>query len=217
MVSLFDRQFGELMGLLKELEIDEGTLVIFCSDNGGGIEFKEDKTNGDLRGFKRDLYEGGIRVPFIARWPGKIAAGRASREQIYFPDILPTLAEVAGQRTAIPTAVDGISLYKLLTDPNHALPTRMLYWEYPHYNWRDKIYDPKQFKQAVRYKNWKMIRNGRDQEWEFYDVREDPGETDNIEAYHPGKMEKLQEWIQKNRNEAPPQIEPDQQEGRAFR
>ena len=62
-----------------------------------------------------------------------------------------------------------------------------------------------------------MIRNGRDQEWEFYDVREDPGETDNIEAYHPGKMEKLQEWIQKNRNEAPPQIEPDQQEGRAFR
>lgn len=217
MVSLFDRQFGELMGLLKTLELDERTLVIFCSDNGGGIEFREEKTNGELRGFKRDLYEGGIRVPFIARWPGKIAAGRKSTEQIYFPDILPTLAEVAGQRMAIPPTVDGISLYKLMTDPNSALPTRMLYWEYPHYNWRDRSYDPSQFKQAVRYKNWKMIRNGKDKEWEFYDLREDPGETDDVEAYHPGKMEKLQEWIVKNRNQAPPQIEPDQQEGRAFR
>lgn len=217
MTSLFDRQFGELMAMLKELEIDERTLVIFCSDNGGGREFADEKTNGELRGFKRDLYEGGIRIPFIARWPGRISPGRTTREQIYFPDILPTLAEVAGQRTAIPRQLDGISLYKLLTDNNHALPDRMLYWEYPHFNWKNKTYPPEQFKQAIRYKNWKMIRNGKDKEWEFYDLREDPYEADDVEAYHPGKMEKFQEWIAKHRNEAPPQIEPDQQEGRSFR
>lgn len=217
MTSLFDRQFGELMTLLKELEIDERTLVIFCSDNGGGIEFADEKTNGELRGFKRDLYEGGIRIPFIARWPGKINPGRTTNEQIYFPDILPTFAEVAGQKNSIPRNIDGISLYKLLTDANHALPNRMLYWEYPHYDWRAKNYPDNQFKQAIRYKNWKMIRNGKDQEWEFYDLREDPLETDNVEAYHPGKMEKFQEWITEHRKEAPPQIEPDQQEGRSFR
>ncbi len=208
MTSLFDRQFGELMALLKELEIDERTLVIFCSDNGGGREFAKEKTNGELRGFKRDLYEGGIRIPFIARWPGRISPGRTTREQIYFPDLFPTLAEVAGQRNAIPSHIDGISLYKLFTDHLHALPNRMLYWEYPHYDWGKKEYPDNQFKQALRYKNWKMIRNGKDKEWEFYDLREDPYETDNAEAYHPGKMEKFQEWITKHRTEAPPQIEP---------
>lgn len=217
MTSLFDRQLGEMMTLLKELELDDRTLVIFCSDNGGGIEFADDKTNGDLRGFKRDLYEGGLRIPFIVRWPGKIAAGRTTREQIYFPDILPTFAEVAGEKAAIPAKTDGLSLYRLLVDANGVLPNRMLYWEYPHYNWGKKTYPAEQFKQAIRYKNWKMIRNGKDKEWEFYDLREDPYETDNVEAYHPGKMEKFQEWIVKHRKDAPPQLEPEQQEGRSFR
>ncbi len=217
MTTLFDRQFGELMAFLKELGIDEQTLVIFCSDNGGGIEFSEEKTNGELRGFKRDLYEGGLRIPFLARWPGKITPGSSTREQIYFPDVLPTLAEAIGEKNLIPRSIDGLSFYKILRDPNAGLIDRMLYWEYPHYNWKSKTYPASQFKQAVRYKNWKMIRNGKDKEWEFYDLREDPGETDDVAAYHPGKMEKFQEWILKNRTEAPPQVEPQQAEGRSFR
>ncbi len=217
MTTLFDRQFGELMAFLKELGIDEQTLVIFCSDNGGGIEFSEEKTNGELRGFKRDLYEGGLRIPFLARWPGKITPGSSTREQIYFPDVLPTLAEAIGEKNLIPRSIDGLSFYKILRDPNAGLIDRMLYWEYPHYNWKSKTYPASQFKQAVRYKNWKMIRNGKDKEWEFYDLREDPGETDDVAAYHPGKMEKFQEWILKNRTEAPPQVEPLQAEGRSFR
>lgn len=217
MISLMDRQIGELIALLQSLQLDERTLVIFCSDNGGDREFASEQINGTLRGHKRDVYEGGIRVPMIARWPGKIQPRRKTSEQVYFPDIMPTLAEVIGQKKGSLQGLDGLSFYKLLVDPNAALIDRILYWEYPHYDWGKKAYVDDQFKQALRYKNWKMIRNGKNQEWELYDLREDPAESDNIAAYHPGKMEKFQEWITKHRTEAPPQVEPEQEEGHAFR
>ena len=95
MVSLMDEQLGATIALLQELAILNNTLILFCSDNGGDQIFAEYATNGNLRGFKRDLYEGGIRVPMILSWPGKIPANTEINQAIYFPDVLPTLTEAA--------------------------------------------------------------------------------------------------------------------------
>ena len=217
MVSLLDRQVGETLELLKTLEIAEHTLVIFCSDNGGDIEFAEYKTNGDLRGFKRDLYEGGIRVPMIARLPGQIKAASEFPFPIYFPDLLPTLITAINAPQLIPQNLDGKSMWRAMRNVPEEMPNRFLYWEYPHYDWGKKEYADDQFKQALRYNNWKMIRVGKDNPWELYDLNQDPGETDNIEAYHPGKMGKFKEWIAKNRTEMIPQTEPERIDGKPYR
>ena len=216
MTTALDRQVGELIDLLQELNIQENTLVLFCSDNGGDREFGNYPINGELRGYKRDLYEGGIKVPMIARWPGEIPPGTISEALVYFPDFLPTFAEATGLKSQLPAGLDGQSFYPFLLSPNLEQKARFLYWEYPHYDWSNGSYPDQDFKQALRYNQWKMIRNGKSSPWEFYDLREDPGETDDVAAYHPGKMEKFQEWIAKNRSEAIPQIEPERIDGKPF-
>lgn len=216
MVSLLDQHVGELVALLTSLQLLENTLIVFCSDNGGDQIFKEYATNGDLRGFKRDLYEGGIRVPMMASWRGKLPAGTELNHLVYFPDLLPTLIEAAGIHD--PTLkVDGRSFYRHLLDSKRPWKDRFLYWEYPDYDWGNKEYLPTEFKQALRYRQWKMIRNGQNAEWEFYDLNNDPKETDNVAAYHPGKMQKFQEWIAKNRVEAIEQKEPERIGGKTYR
>lgn len=218
MVSLLDRQVGEVIQLLEELGIQDNTLVLFCSDNGGDREFEAYKPNGALRGFKRDLYEGGIRIPLIAYWPGKISSGAKVETPVYFPDFLPTFAEIIGMTSnQVPKNIDGVSFAPLLSNPNHLLKDRILYWEYPHYDWANQNYPDDQFKQALRYRQWKMVRVGKESPWEIYDLLHDPSETDNVVAYHPGKLEKFQEWIEENRTEVPPQVEPERVGGKAFR
>lgn len=218
MTSLLDRQVGEIIQLLEELGLQENTLVLFCSDNGGDPEFAAYQPNGQLRGFKRDLYEGGIRVPLIAYWPGKIGSGTKVETPVYFPDFLPTFAEIIGLTSNLfPKNIDGTSFAPLLHNPNFELKERILYWEYPHYDWASQTYPDDQFKQALRFKQWKMVRVGKDAPWEMYDLLHDPNETDNVEAYHPGKLEKLQEWVEENRTEMPPQMEPERVEGKLFR
>ena len=159
MVSLLDKQLGETIALLKELEIYENTLIVFCSDNGGYNAFADYKTNGDLRGFKRDLYEGGIRVPMIASWPGKIPAASTLKAPLYFPDLLPTFAEAIGKKQELPRNIDGNSMLKAWKNPNTALKNRFLYWEYPPYDWSQQKYTENGLQQALRYDKWKMIRN----------------------------------------------------------
>lgn len=218
MTSLLDRQVGEMIQLLEELGIQDNTLVLFCSDNGGDREFAAYKPNGELRGFKRDLYEGGIKIPLIAYWPGKIGSGTKVETPVYFPDFMPTFAEIIGMTSnQVPQNIDGVSFAPLLNNPNHELKDRMLYWEYPHYDWGSQSYPDDQFKQALRYRQWKLVRVGKESPWEIYDLLHDPGETDNVVAYHPGKLEKFQEWIEANRTEALPQVEPERVEGKAFR
>ncbi|RQH14494.1 hypothetical protein D5R40_34225 [Okeania hirsuta] len=167
MTSLLDRQFGELMALLKELEIDEETLVIFCSDNGGGIEFADEKPMVNCEVLKEIYTKEAFESPSSLAGPRKSLQDAPPMNKFISQISFQTFAEVAGQKNSIPRNIDGISLYKLLTDANHALPDRMLYWEYPHYDWGAKNYPDSQFKQALRYKNWKMIRNGKDKEWEI--------------------------------------------------
>jgi arylsulfatase len=182
MITRMDRDIGRLMSLLGELGIDGRTLVFFASDNGAvfslaGTDPAFFHSNGNLRGYKQDLYEGGIRTPFIARWPGRIQAGAASRLPGAFWDVLPTLCEIAG--TAAPAGIDGLSIAPtLLGRPGQKLH-EYLYWEY-HSEGRS---------QAVRFGDWKAIRNNVKKSPgatpELYNLADDPGETTNLAGRRP--------------------------------
>ena len=168
MIHRLDRDVGRLMRLLSELKIERQTLVIFTSDNGphseGNHQHEFFDANGPLRGYKRDLYEGGIRVPTIARWLGVIAPGRTSDEPLAFWDFLPTACELAG--VAAPASIDGISFVPLLkgeAQPSH----EYLFWKY-----NDKL--------AVRQANWKAVKPGKKAAWELYDLSQDIGEVRNL-------------------------------------
>ena len=173
MVTMLDRDVGKIVALVDRLGLREKTLIVFTSDNGPwGLLPKTFRSAGPLRGVKRDLYEGGIRVPFVARWPGQIPAGRTSREVIAFWDILPTLVELAG--ASAPARTDGISIVSALKGGKLAKPHTYLYWDYGHCRSR---YD-----QAVRLGNWKGIRLGLGNAVELYDLAQDIGETHNVAA-----------------------------------
>ncbi len=193
MVTLVDRQVGEVLDLLKELGLEQNTLVFFSGDNGGNDYFKSKeyprgihlanknpRTGVEYRGTKGTLYEGGLRIPFVARWPGKIAPGRSSDHLGYFPDVLPTIAELTGAKS--PADIDGISLVPELLGPEAAghkqAQHEYLYWEIG--NWT-----------AIRQGNWRAVRVSPEQEWELYDLSSDPSESNNIAAEHADVLNKL--------------------------
>ena len=182
MIHRLDKDVGRIVDLVEELGLTDNTLIIFTSDNGGHFDTADFlNTSGPLRGFKRDLTEGGIRVPFIVRWPGVVPAGETSHEVIAFQDMLPTFAELAGAE--VTDGIDGISVVGALKGKKLDHPHEYLYWDYGHC--RDR-YD-----QAVRMGNWKGIRLGRDGEIQLYDLDKDIGETNDIAADHPDVVEKI--------------------------
>lgn len=191
MMTRLDSQIGELMMLLKKLDIDESTLVMLTSDNGphkeGGHMPQFFDSNGPLRGIKRDVYEGGIRVPLIARWPETIAAGTESSLISAHWDVLPTLCELAGAKT--PEGVDGISMVPTLTGKGTQQPHEFLYWEFPSVGG----------KQAVRMGKWKGVRlnlfKNPKAKLELYDLSQDLGEKNNIAAEHPDVVRKLEKAL----------------------
>ena len=186
MITRMDRDVGRLLDKLVELEIDQDTVVIFSSDNGhhdeGGHNTETFDPNGPLRGMKRDLYEGGIRVPMIVRWPGKTPAGSVSDHIGYFGDLMATAADLAG--VELPGDLDSISLLPTITgQPEGQRQHDYLYWEF---------YE-RGGKQALRQRKWKAIRmpifSGQTQ---LYDLSRDLGEADDISAEHPRVVEALQ-------------------------
>ncbi|WP_429063191.1 arylsulfatase [Chitinophaga sp. W2I13] len=191
MVTRLDNYVGEVMARLKELGLDKNTLVIFTSDNGphkeGGADPAFFNSSGGFRGVKRDLYEGGIREPFIARWPGNIKAGSTNSFQGAFWDIMPTLAQLTNA-PAVPYT-DGVSLLPTLTGKKGQQPHNYLYWEFHEDGGR----------QAVRQGNWKAVRlhaaQHPDGALELYDLSTDPGETKNIAAAHPDITRKLTAYM----------------------
>lgn len=181
MITRMDREIGRIMALLKELGLDDNTLVIFTSDNGptfnGGTDSKFFQSAGPLRGLKTQLYEGGIRVPMIARWPGKIRPGTETGLISGFWDVLPTFTDLLG--IAAPADTDGISfLPTLLGKPQKQKKHAYLYWEYLG-------------KQAVRMGNWKAYRAGYDKNIELYNLKEDIAESKNVASEHPEILEKI--------------------------
>ena len=176
MIARMDRDVGRLLTKLEEVGLDRDTLVIFTSDNGAHREGGADPDffggSGPLRGIKRDLYEGGIRVPFIARWPGKIKPGSTSDHVSASWDILPTCAELAGADA--PEEIDGLSMIPtLLGRPRGQEEHEFLYWEFKE-------------KQAVRLGDWKAVRlGGEDGRLELYDLKSDIGEKQDLSRRHP--------------------------------
>lgn len=190
MITRLDTDVGLLMDMLKEQGLDDNTVVFFTSDNGphkeGGNDPEFFDSNGPLRGRKRDLYDGGIRVPLIVRWPGRIAPGTETSHVAYHGDLMATVAELANG-AFIPRGLDSISYAPtLLGRPQEQFTHEWLYWEF---------YE-KGFKQAVRFENWKGIRSDRDDAtFELYDLKQDLGETHNVAAEHPEVVAQIAEMM----------------------
>ena len=218
MDSMIDRQVGKVLDLLAELRIDDRTIVFFCSDNGAAKRLDGVlDSSGPLRGQKRDMYEGGIRTPMIVRWPGKIKAGTVSDLMWYFPDVMPTLADLAGASVHVPKDVDGISIVPTLLGKGRQRTHECLYWEWPDYNWRKKAYNPAGLKQAVRHGQWKLVRHRQDKPWQLYDLSTDLAEKNDVAKDHPAVVSKLTAWIAKNRVAPRPQLEPAKPKGKRYR
>lgn len=188
MITLMDRQIGQILSRLKETGQDENTVVFFTSDNGphreGGALPEFFDSNGVLRGIKRDLYEGGIRVPMIVRWPGAIEAGTVSKKVSAFWDIFPTAAELAG--APLSDKLDGISMVPTLKGKPGA-DHDYLYWEL-----RDgsALGSFPGFQQAVRMGDWKAVRRGEGTE--IYNLSTDPGERKNLASDQPELVKKAE-------------------------
>lgn len=182
MITRFDRDIGRLLDLLRELKLEENTLVFFSSDNGAvfpisGTDPVFFGSTGGLRGYKQDLFEGGIRTPFLARWPGHVKAGSTSNHMGAFWDMLPTFCELVG--ITPPADIDGISILPTLLGQPGQKQHDHLYWEYHSGG----------SAQAVRFGEWKAIRNGvkkaPDSTPELYNLAADPAEKTNVAAEHP--------------------------------
>tara|TARA_B100000809_G_scaffold266930_1_gene333175 strand:- start:17 stop:1471 length:1455 start_codon:yes stop_codon:yes gene_type:complete len=195
MIFRLDEQVGELVDKLEELGIAENTLIVFTSDNGphqeGGADPKYFNSNGVYKGFKRDLYEGGIHVPMIAKWPGTIKAGSTNKHISAFWDVMPTLGEVAGIETS--KELDGISFLSTLKGETTQKKHEYLYWEFHEKGGRI----------AVRQGKWKGVKyhvlKKPNRRIELYDLSIDPEEINNIAAIYPEKVAELTKIMQEAR------------------
>lgn len=193
MISMVDRQVGQVLDLLAELGLEENTIVFFCGDNGGNDYFKDPehprgfhrpnvdpRTGAEFRGTKGTLYEGGLRIPMIVRWPGRIEPGRVSDLLCYFPDILPTVCELA--EIDVPGDVDGMSIVPELLGPDAAGRAQQqheyLYWELGRFT-------------ALRMNDWKLIRPRPNADWELYDLSSDISEEHNVAGEHADVLSKM--------------------------
>jgi arylsulfatase A-like enzyme len=205
MVEQFDNSVGAVLQTLQDLRLEERTIVFAASDNGPRSEPTAQLTaiaeffnsNGPHRGYKRDLYEGGIRVPMVVRWPGHVPKGRTSTLPAYFADFLPTAMELAGQK---PPALDGVSLVGELTGKRRPTADRFLYWEF---------YEGG-FSQAVRWGEWKAVRLKPGAPLalfrtppELYRLTTDEGEQHNVAAGNPKIVARIEEYLRTARIESP--------------
>jgi arylsulfatase A-like enzyme len=186
MITRMDRDIGRLMDVLRARNLERNTLVLFTSDNGphreGGANPAFFRSSGPLRGIKRDLYEGGIRVPMLASWPGTIPAGLTSDHPWAHWDLLPTLADVGG--APIPPGLDGIPMTRALRGERQS-PHRFMYWEF----------HERGFQQAVRMGNWKAVKLKRDQPLELYDLSADPAEETDVASAHPDVVAAIEAYL----------------------
>ena len=192
MITRMDDHIGRILEQLNALGLDENTVVMFTSDNGttytGGVDAEFFESTAGLRGLKGSLYEGGIRVPLIARWPGHIEPGAESEYVSAFWDMMPTFADIAGVEA--PSDLDGVSMLPALLGEEQS-NDRPLYWEY-HGLWDGA--------QAVRMGRWKGVRLGGHDDAnapvELYDLDTDPFETTDVSAQHPDIVEQLRRVMQ---------------------
>jgi arylsulfatase A len=186
-----DQAVGRIVATVDRLGLTERTLIAFLSDNGGLVHEQSGRivtSNTPLRGEKGTLYEGGIRVPAIARWPGTIPAGTTSATPAHSYDLHPTFLELGGARPPPSQPRDGLSLAALLRDPRTALARDTLYWHLPHYHHSTPA-------SAIRRGDWKLIEFFEDNSLELYDLGSDLGEKTNLAAREPARARDLQQAL----------------------
>lgn len=201
-ITLLDKQIGRMLAKLEEMGELDNTLVIFTSDNGPHRETKGHKieffdSNGDFRGIKRDVYEGGIRVPMIAYWKGKIQEGSISNHISSFQDLMSTFAEVA--EINVPKEANGISMLPTLLGKEGQKQHEFLNWEIQ-LDGGFRIMPKGGFRQSARFEKWKAVRYGINSKVELYDIIKDPQEKNNIASENPEVLEKMTEMLN-NRSE----------------
>ena len=185
MITRMDKDVGKIINLLEELKIEEKTLVFFTSDNGphseGGHKHETFNSNGPLRGYKRDLYEGGIRVPAIAYWPKTIKKGTTLSKPLAFWDWFPTACDIANIKP--PKDIDGLSfLPSLQGNPEKQKDHKYLFWMFSN-------------KKAIRKENWKGVITGPKKDMELYNLESDIGEEKNVAMKYPEKVRELNQII----------------------
>ncbi|HMP84750.1 MAG TPA: sulfatase-like hydrolase/transferase, partial [Verrucomicrobiota bacterium] len=194
-ITRMDHEIGRLIGKLHQLNIASNTLVLFTSDNGphkeGGVDPDFLKSSGNLRGIKRDLYEGGIRVPLIAWWPGTVRAGQTPDLPGALWDLPATFADIA--LTQWPTNTDSISIYPTLRGTIQTNRHESFYWE---------MHEPS-FHQAARIGDWKAVRPPPGSKLELYNLKTDPSEKDNIADKHPDIVAKFETYLKTARVDSP--------------
>jgi arylsulfatase A-like enzyme len=194
MITRLDRDVGRLLDRIDELGLGENTVIFFSSDNGphkeGGIVPGFFRSSGGLRGMKRDLYEGGIRVPMIVRWTGTVRGGRVSPLPWAFWDFLPTAAELG--RARVPTGIDGLSVAPTLRGRRQFTVHPFFYWEFHEGG----------SKQAVRMGDWKAVRLAPGAPLELYDLRRDGRETNDVAARQPKVVRRIETYLETARTES---------------
>lgn len=186
MIERMDRDIGTLIDTIRARGVENRTLVMFISDNGphqeGGADPVFFKSSGGLRGIKRDLYEGGIRVPMIAQWVGTITGGTVSDQPWAHWDMLPTLSELTGAKA--PSGLDGRSMATVLT-AGARVQHEPMYWEF----------HERGFQQAVRMGDWKAVRLGKDAPLELYNLSADPAETTDVSSVRPDVVKQIETYL----------------------
>jgi arylsulfatase A-like enzyme len=196
-VEKLDEEIGRVIEALGQQDLTRRTLFIFISDNGGflGTDTEMVTSNAPLREGKASLYEGGIRVPLIVRWPGTVAQGTICSDPVINLDLFPTLAEIVGGPAAKPRGSDGISLVATLR--GEPLAPRTLHWHFPHYR-RSMAGIAASPSSAIRDGDWKLIHFYADDHIEVFNLARDPGESRDLAATQPAQArrlrEKLDEW-----------------------
>jgi arylsulfatase len=189
MITYMDWWIGKLLNELSEKKLEKNTIVFFTSDNGatygriGGTDTRFFQSNGNLRGFKGSVYEGGIRVPLIIKWPKKIEPGSVSDLPAALWDIFPTIKEIAGIRET--KNLDGISFLPEIQNKSHQPMHEYLYWELPSYGGQ----------QAIRKGKWKGVKRELNKDssalMQLYDLEQDPGEQLDLSSRYPGVVKEL--------------------------
>jgi len=196
LIEGMDKSLGDIMNYLKEKKVDQNTIVIFMSDNGGlSISplrgGKEHSQNLPLKAGKGSVYEGGIREPMIVKWPGVVRPNSMANQYVMIEDFFPTILQMAGiKKHKLPQSIDGKSLLPILTNASFSDTTRSLIWHYPN-KWIDKDGPGINYYSAIRKGDWKMIYSMRTGKKELYNLALDIGENNDLSFQYADKLVEL--------------------------
>jgi arylsulfatase A-like enzyme len=192
LIEHLDDNIGQVLDVLKTLDLEKNTVVIFASDNGGALRFGAN--NGSFRGGKQNLYEGGIKVPACVKWPGKIQPNTSSDELILMMDFFPTLAEIG--KATLNHKIDGINILPVLTGDSDRLPDRNTFWmRREGWAYGGQIY------YAARYQEFKLVQNTPFENYQLFDLNNDPGEKSPLPESHE-MFEKLKARLREHIQQA---------------